>query len=136
MESNEPAPRLLVADNDPSILARCVEMLGVYFEVQTASSGVEAIHKLARMDSLAGVICDLDIEPGPDGSVVMSMARGLHASAFRLMVTTRHDTAVLPDAVRSTAHLWMSKPLRCQCVLDALLLGWSDDRPSLTEASQ
>ena len=70
-----PAPRILIVDDEPSIVALLRLVLeGENYEVETAASGAEAIRKLAEQ-SFELVLTDLRMETPTAGFEVVRSAR-------------------------------------------------------------
>ncbi|HKU44797.1 MAG TPA: response regulator [Polyangiales bacterium] len=64
--STTPRPRVLIIDDEPAILAVYPEVLGVDYDVAVASSGQEALARLARDPDFDVILCDY-MMPDMDG---------------------------------------------------------------------
>lgn len=85
--SHEARPRLLIADDDPSVVRllaeRCTSM---GFEVETAINGLQALIK-ARRSKPDMMIIDVNM-PGADGLAVCSRLLGAGGNSVEVMVMT------------------------------------------------
>ena len=64
--STTPRPRVLIIDDEPAILAVYPEVLGVDYDVSVASSGQEALDRLAGDPGFDVILCDY-MMPDMDG---------------------------------------------------------------------
>jgi CheY-like chemotaxis protein len=117
-------PRLLVLDDDPTILS----LLGTYFgslgwQVEALS---DAEHALARVGSEApfdAVICDLHFTPAreAEGLEIVARARERRPQAAVLLFTAAADAEVRESALRRGADEVIAKPTPLASLRDAAL---------------
>jgi thioredoxin reductase (NADPH) len=130
-------PVLLVADDDPQVLAAVRRDLRSryrdHYSVMSAASGPEALATArelkSRGDSLAMVISDQRM-PGMLGSEVLARSREVYPLARRVLLTAYSDIDAAVKAINE-AHLdyYLSKPWappeeRLYPVIDDLLDAW------------
>ena len=130
-------PVLLVADDDPQVLAAVRRDLRAryrdHYSVMSAASGAEALATArelkSRGDSLAMLISDQRM-PGMLGSEVLARSREVYPLARRVLLTAYSDIEAAVKAINE-AHLdyYLSKPWappeeRLYPVIDDLLDAW------------
>jgi two-component system NtrC family response regulator len=104
-----PAPRVLVADDDPSVrrvLERHLEDAG--YAVAAASSGEEAAAAL-RAGGFAVLVTDLQM-PGMDGLALLAEAKRLDPSLPVVVITAHGSVETAVDAMRKGAYDYCEKP--------------------------
>jgi diguanylate cyclase (GGDEF)-like protein len=106
-----PKPRILLADDDPTVQLIGAESLAASgFEVVAVGSGSEALAAFARVRP-AAVILDVNM-PGIDGYGVCERLRAEDADVPILMMTGRDDTAAIHRAYEAGATDFVGKPIR------------------------
>ena len=79
-------PRILVAENDASLLHLTAELLGDHAQVDTASTAAEAL-RLIPLNEYDVLITDLNLDRGGEGLVLAGAMRSLHPQARNVMAT-------------------------------------------------
>jgi thioredoxin reductase (NADPH) len=133
-------PALLVADDDPQVLAAMRKDLrpkyGASYTILSAASGEEAVAALrelkARGDSLAMVITDQRM-PGMQGTEVLTRTLDVYPQAKRVLLTAYSDIDAAIRAINEAqVNHYLSKPWdppedRLFPVIDDLLDDWQAD---------
>jgi two-component system, NtrC family, response regulator AtoC len=102
---------VLLVDDDPGTRKVGRANLGLEgFEVQTASSGAEAVARLAESDPLA-LVTDLKL-PDTDGIALLDRVRGLRPSLPVVLVTGHATVETAVQAMRKGALHYLTKPVR------------------------
>ena len=117
--------RILLVDDDVVItrsLARALHALSSAFEIETATSGAEALNALsdARFDA---VITDLQM-PGLSGTDWVARLRGEHPELLCLVHSSQLESFG-EDEVRRLAHACFAKPTSPQALIAALEHLWA-----------
>jgi two-component system response regulator AtoC len=111
---------VLVVDDDPGTRKVARANLGLEgFEVLVASSGAEAMARLAESDPLA-VVTDLKM-PDVDGITLMEQIHGERPALPVVLVTAHATVETAVQALRRGAHHYLVKPIRWDEL--ALVLG-------------
>lgn len=117
------ANRILIADDDRSILHTCRKILGhAGYDVTTAADGDEAL-KLLKANCYDLLLVDLKM-PRLGGLDTVSLARGLDPSMSIIMFTAYATLETAVEAVKRGAFDYLAKPFAadqlCQAVERAL----------------
>jgi signal transduction histidine kinase/DNA-binding response OmpR family regulator len=100
---------LLVVDDEEELLQIFAEFLGGgEYELELASTGLEAIEKLDQKH-FDLVVTDLNL-PGADGLAVMRHARGVASQPEVIMLTGNASTVTAIEALRQGAYDYVLKP--------------------------
>lgn len=105
----DPHPKILLVDDDPSILKILSELMASFgYESATARSGFDAIEKLEQ-DFFNIVLTDM-VMPGMDG---MELLKYIHSNYpdIKVIITSGYDrTFSYTDVIRAGASDFISKP--------------------------
>ncbi len=101
--------KILIADDEPSVLFALKALLGEDYEVCTAENG-EAAWRLLQEEMFAVALLDLNL-PAPDGLTLLQRIREHELGAEVIMITgdARIETAVA--AMRLGAYDYLAKPV-------------------------
>jgi CheY-like chemotaxis protein len=114
---DQPPPRVLCVDDDPNVLKALQLHLERFCRVEIASSGPEALEKLASSAPFAVVISDLHM-PGMDGATFLGQVRQRFGDSVRILLSGRADLKAAIAAVNEGKIFhFLSKP----CPPDQLL---------------
>jgi DNA-binding response OmpR family regulator len=105
--------RVLVIDDDPTILQMIAAMLRPFYDVTIASDGKQAYDLLERGSAADLIITDL-MMPGMDG---ITLAKTLKKNAKLakipiIMLTAKHDAGSMINGINSGARHYISKPFK------------------------
>jgi DNA-binding NarL/FixJ family response regulator len=103
-------PRILVVDDDPSVIRGLWRMLRncrPELQINTAGSVSQALEALAEL-SYDAVITDLDM-PGGSGEVVLEILASHHPETARIVHSSQLESADT-DRIRSLSHVVLAKP--------------------------
>ena len=104
-----PAPRVLVVDDDVSILGVIAEVLtDDGYSVTTASTGEDAIG-LLKGEPFALVMTDIRL-PGVNGVTVLEQVKKLHPRTHVIMITSHASLETSIDAIKHGAYDYLQKP--------------------------
>jgi DNA-binding response OmpR family regulator len=106
-----PAGKILIAEDDGSILTALVNILSHDGHSVTGVQTGEAALSAYRKDSFDLVILDLML-PGISGLEVCDRIRVLHPQQRILMLTARNDEADVVEGLRRGADDYVTKPFR------------------------
>jgi CheY-like chemotaxis protein len=125
--------KLLLVDDEPSVLAGLRRMLRKRFDVTTATSGEEGLHHLDS-DRYAILISDYRM-PGMDGVELLSRAKRQDPSVVRMLLTGYADLQAVMDAVnKGGIFRFLVKPILPDVLLPAIRAGL--DQYRLIQAKQ
>lgn len=112
--ANENSPRVLLVDDEPSVLeALSVLMERNGFEVETSEAGDKAIAWLEENGPIDLVITDLRL-PGRDGIAVLKQARTQDPLAKVILITAQGDEDFAMQACNEGAFRYIKKPYKNQ----------------------
>lgn len=110
-------PRVLLVDDEPSLLLSLKLHLRRKFQVFTATSGAEGLAILQREGPFAVVVSDMRM-PGMDGAAFLAQARRNHPDTIRMLLTGYADLSSAMSAVNEGyIFRFLTKP----CEPDAML---------------
>jgi two-component system response regulator RegA len=115
----EPAPSLLIADDDPTfcqVLARALERRG--FAV-TIAHDVPSALSLAQRDPPQYAVIDLKM-PGPSGLELVTELRALNEGIRIVVLTGYASIATAVEAIKLGATHYLAKPANADEILAAL----------------
>lgn len=101
-ELSQSLPKVLVVDDDPSIVSVLTRVLSFQYDLSTATSGREALLKLAEEGPFSVVMTDLRM-PGMDGVQLIREARAVASDAVFLVLTGNQDEASMRYIEREAA---------------------------------
>jgi two-component system response regulator AtoC len=106
------APRILVVDDEPSMLRYLQTLLEVEsYNVDTASSGEEALAKLKNGEPDV-VLLDVLMPGGIDGLQTLEQMREGHPKLKVIMLSCVSDTRKVVQAIRLGAQDYLTKPFQ------------------------
>ena len=108
-------PRVLVIDDDLSLLEAYTVLLDDEFQVYTAATGEEGIALVQRKD-IDVLLLDLRL-PGMDGLTVLCQLKTLTPSLEILIVTAVDDVRMAVEALRGGAADYLVKPVDNEVLL-------------------
>jgi response regulator RpfG family c-di-GMP phosphodiesterase len=90
--TDEPAPRILLVDDEQSILDALRRQLRREFSIETANGGAEGLTVLREHGPFVVVVSDFRM-PGMDGAAFLSAARAAAPETTRVLLTGQADLA-------------------------------------------
>ncbi len=116
---SEMAARILVVDDEPSVLQTCCRVLErAGYEVQGESSGSAALEAYDSMDSPL-VLLDLQM-PGKGGLQTLAELRAKHPDSAVIIITGYGSKDNVVSALRLGAREFLEKPLANEALLAAV----------------
>ena len=115
-----PAKRLLFVDDEPSIRATLPVILGRRgFQVSVAATVSEALHfiRIGKFDLL---LCDLNIETGEDGYLVVEAFKQANANCVAAILTGFPPLNSAMKAIQHGVDEYFPKPIRADALIAAL----------------
>jgi two-component system response regulator HydG len=103
-----PRPRVLCADDKPSLLDLVRQVLGETCEVTTVADGAAALAALSAAP-FDVVVTDVRM-PGADGFAVLARARETDADLPVILLTAFASVPMAVDAIRAGAYDYLTKP--------------------------
>jgi two-component system, NtrC family, response regulator AtoC len=126
--------RILVVDDEPSIRKYLQTLLEVEgFEVETVSSGTQALERISRGDRPDFVILDV-LMPDMGGLETLKELMKLDRTLNVIMLSCSNEVGTVVEAIRLGAHDYLTKPFE-KTELDAAMLK-SRQRKELTQENQ
>src|SRR5574340_1273391 len=112
---------ILVVDDEPSMLRYLRTLLEVdSYQVETASSGSEALQRLQRGMKPNLVLLDVLMPGGPDGLETLEQLHNLQPQLKVVMLSCVSDTRKVVQAIRLGAQDYLTKPFQ-KADLDAVI---------------
>jgi response regulator RpfG family c-di-GMP phosphodiesterase len=103
--------RLLFVDDDSQVLAGYARLLRRRYDLQTATSGREALDLLSSSGPFALVLADLQM-PGMTGIELLRQVRQIAPDTVRLVLTGTSDIAMAIDAINEgSVFRFLTKPV-------------------------
>ncbi len=128
------APHILVVDDEPGVLRYMRTLLEVEsFNVETASSGQEALRRIEREPVPDLVLLDL-LMPELDGLGTLAELRRVRPSLKVIILSCVSDPRKVVEAGRNGATDYLTKPFQ-KSQLDSLLKQHLDPQPSAIDLS-
>jgi EAL domain-containing protein (putative c-di-GMP-specific phosphodiesterase class I)/CheY-like chemotaxis protein len=117
-------PRVLLVDDEPSILAILRRQLRNHYEIVTATDGPTGLELLQHGGPFAAVVSDMSM-PIMDGATFLAGARAAARDTVRILLTGQSDIDAVVDAVnRGQIFRFLSKPCPAEvlqaCLRDAV----------------
>ena len=107
----DPAPRILVADDEESNLSILQKILGkAGFDVEAARSGPEALDTMRDGPAYDVLLTDLRM-PGMDGIELLKAARTIAPETEVVVMTAFGTVEVAVEAMQEGAYDFLTKPL-------------------------
>lgn len=115
-------PRVLVVDDEPSILEAIDDLLESEFDVITAASGEEAV-RLLNEQAVAVILADQRM-PGMKGTELVVRAAQLQPDATRILLTGYSDIEAIVGAINEGGvYQYVTKPWDPTALLNVLRRG-------------
>lgn len=118
MTETETLPRILIIDDDTSLLESYMVLLEDEFQVYTAESGVEGLEILRREDAHI-VLLDLRL-PDMGGLEVLRRIKALDENIDVIMITAVKNVRTAVDAIKMGAYDYVVKPFEVDDILSRL----------------
>jgi response regulator RpfG family c-di-GMP phosphodiesterase len=129
----EALPKVLCVDDEPNVLDGLKRQLRRKFEVETATSGAEALTLLTSRGPFTAVVSDMRM-PQMDGSQFLSAARTVAPDTVRLLLTGYADIEAAIRAVNEgSIFRFLSKPCPAELLSSALDAAVEQHRLRLAE---
>lgn len=112
-------PRVLLVDDEPLVLDALVRTLRLSFETETATSGAEALERLASSPAFAVIVSDMRM-PGMTGADLLRRASSAAPETTRVLLTGQAD---LESAIAAINEGNVFRFLRKPCPPDELRRG-------------
>ncbi len=101
---------ILVVDDDPNLLSAMKRQFRGKFALETASSGEEAVARVASGNIPSVVVCDMRMG-GMDGVATLAKIKELSPDTVRLMLTGNADMQTAVDAINTgSIFRFLTKP--------------------------
>lgn len=118
------AERILLIDDDQSLLDGLKRAHGRRFNLTTFARPVEAIQEMQRNPGYAAVFCDYQM-PGINGAACLARIQAISPSTVRVLLTGNNDLDTAIDAIhRGNIFRFLRKPcdpdVFAKCAQDAL----------------
>lgn len=111
--------KVLLVDDDPTLLSSLSRMLSRTYDVTLAGSGAEALARLHEAPHPV-VVTDMRM-PGMNGLELIEAARAVAPDASYLMLTGNNDQQTAIDAVnRGRVYQFLTKPCGVEDLVDAI----------------
>ncbi len=101
--------RILVADDETDIVESLKEMLAPYYEVDTATSGLEVL-RMVKQKSYTGLILDVQFKPGMNGLEIAARLQSKNADIKIIIFSAFYSKEIQQQAIGLGAVLY-EKPL-------------------------
>jgi two-component system response regulator AtoC len=111
-------PSILIVDDDKSLLEFYTVFLEGEFQVHTAETGEEGLHRLQQED-INVILLDVRL-PGMDGIEVLRQAKAIDENVDVIMVTAVKNVRVAVEAIKLGAYDYLVKPFEIDDVLSLL----------------
>jgi response regulator RpfG family c-di-GMP phosphodiesterase len=113
-------PRVLCVDDEPNVLEGLATNIGRRYDVETATSGTQALEKLALDPKRAVIVSDMRM-PVMDGATFLAKARELAPQAVRILLTGQTDLDSAISAVNDgQIFRFLTKPCAPPTLLAAI----------------
>lgn len=113
-------PRILLVDDEPSLVDSIRALLRGRFVACTAHSGAEALDVLAREEPFAVVMSDMRM-PGMSGAALLAQVRTLAPNTVRVLLTGHADTDTAAAAINDgQIFRFLTKPCPPEMLLSQL----------------
>ena len=120
--------RVLIIDDEPSLLSGLNRLLGERFDISTADGGEVALAKVQNDGPFAVVVCDMRM-PGMDGVEVLRRLTELAPDTVRIMLTGNADQKTAVEAInRGNIFRFYSKPVPMAVLGDGIEAGIEQHR--------
>ena len=113
-------PRILVADDDPSVRKLFGNMFAADYDCHVVASGEEALARLQSDDGFRLIITDIRM-PGMNGIELVRLVRGRHAHVPVIIMSAAGESEVTVEAFRAGARDYVIKPFDVEEMGKAIL---------------
>lgn len=118
--AGEPAPRVLLVDDERAILDGLRRQLRREFDITTAIGGEAALELMQDAEPFAAVLSDMRM-PGLDGAAFLALVREQYPDTVRLLLTGQADMVSTIAAINDgQIYRFLSKPCPADVVASAL----------------
>jgi len=112
--------RLLLVDDDPSVLSVLKSVLEAHeFEVTTASNVLEALKRITT-ESFDAVLTDLHMPGAGDGLIVVSAMRQANPKAVTIVLSANPDMRKATTAILSQADKIILKSVKAGYIIQVI----------------
>jgi response regulator RpfG family c-di-GMP phosphodiesterase len=112
--------RILIVDDDVTLLAGLVRRLGERFDIVAAKSGPSALDAVAKQGPFAAVLCDMRM-PGMDGLEALRRFAEVAPDTVRMMLTGNADQKTAVDAInQGNIFRFFNKPVESAALADGI----------------
>jgi DNA-binding NtrC family response regulator len=118
MTQPEVQPRILIIDDDSSLLESYTVLLEDEFQVHTAETGETGL-KLLRQEDISVILLDIRL-PDMDGMEVLRQAKAMDENVAVIMITAVKNVRVAVEAIKLGAYDYLVKPFEVDEVLSLL----------------
>ncbi|MGQ4809566.1 Regulatory protein AtoC [Candidatus Entotheonellaceae bacterium PAL068K] len=139
MRQDDMRPRILIIDDDDSLLESYMECLGEEFQVHTARTGAAGLALLSHQD-ISVLLLEVRL-PDIDGLEVLRRVKAIDETVDVVMITVVQNVRIVVEAIRLGGHDYLVKPVEVDQVLSLLRrtikhrtsrregLGWRSEAP-------
>lgn len=111
---------ILCVDDEPNVLEGLALTLGRRYQVETATSGAQALELLQRTPNKVVIVSDMRM-PGMDGATFLARAREVLPDAVRILLTGQTDIESAISAVNNgQIFRFLTKPCAPPALLTAI----------------
>ena len=115
--------KILLVDDEPAVLQGYQRLMRIEFDIETATSGAEALAALARHGEYAVVVSDMRM-PEMDGVQLLTRFKSLSPDTVRIMLTGQADLEAAIHAVNEgNIFRFLAKPCAREVLAKALNAG-------------
>jgi len=112
--------RILLVDDDPSILSAYYRNLRNLFDIKTAEDGASGLEIIKKYGPFAAVVSDFRM-PGMDGIQFLSKVKQLEPDTVRIMLTGQADIQMSIQAINEgSIFRFLTKPCKMEHFINAL----------------
>ncbi len=130
------APSILLVDDEPSLLRYTKTLLEIEnYQVETASSGEEAVQRVRQGHSPSLILLDL-VMPGMDGLQTLESCKKFRPQQKIMMMSCSNDTSKVVQAIKLGAADYLSKPVQPRQLKGAILRVLESSDENQTQAIQ
>lgn len=115
--------KILCVDDEPNVLTAYTRFLQKGFDVETATSGEDALRLLDQDGPFAVVVADYQM-PGMNGLELLSQAQQFHPETVRILITGHGELDLAITAVnQNSVFQFLTKPCNSGTLLESINLG-------------
>src|ERR1700730_13287289 len=106
----EPKPRVLLVDDDRSLLNSLTRHLRVTYQIEVATSARRALTMMESQPPFAVIVADMTM-PGMDGATLLAEVKRFFPGTIRVMLTGHAERDIVSRAVNhSEVFRFLTKP--------------------------